>query len=285
MLISTNDDGTLRTWDPETGEELRRSDKFSHTPSSLAFTPDGRTLALGNRDGSITLWDVVEWKERRRFQGHRAVVRSVAFSPDGKLLASGSDDTTILLWDVTDRLREQKPVVTPMTPRAADALWDALGSDDALEVHTSLAPLVEAARQKPSIILDRVLPLFVADDKQIKRLLAELDDDDFEQRERAGHKLRKLEDLAEPALRRALDEKPSPEVRRRVQELLGKLDAPTFTPRQLRFQRAVEILERVGSDEARRSLAVLAKEAPGRWLRDEARASLLRLENEGAAGR
>jgi WD40 repeat protein len=66
---------------------------------SLAFSPDGRTLALGAEDGSIHLWDMPAGRERSILRGHARTVRSVAFSPDGKLLASGSQDGRVVLWD------------------------------------------------------------------------------------------------------------------------------------------------------------------------------------------
>jgi len=68
--------------------------------SSVAFSPDGKTLASGSGE-DIQLWDVATGKEQATLQeGHNGYVRSVAYSPDGKTLASGSDDMTIKLWDV-----------------------------------------------------------------------------------------------------------------------------------------------------------------------------------------
>jgi WD40 repeat protein len=67
----------------------------------LAFSPDGKTLALGDGLGAIRLFDPGDGKELRRLSGHRARVFSIAFSPDGKALASVSEDGSLRLWDST----------------------------------------------------------------------------------------------------------------------------------------------------------------------------------------
>lgn len=75
--------------------------------NAVAFSPDGRTIAVGGVlieltgfKGHIKLWEVDTGKETATFKGHRAEVKSLAFSPDGKTLASASQDGTIKLWDV-----------------------------------------------------------------------------------------------------------------------------------------------------------------------------------------
>jgi WD40 repeat protein len=67
---------------------------------SVAFSPDGKTLASGSYDNTIKLWRVSDGRLMKTLTGHGSSVLSVAFSPDGKTLASGSEDNTIKLWGV-----------------------------------------------------------------------------------------------------------------------------------------------------------------------------------------
>jgi WD40 repeat protein len=70
--------------------------------SSIAFSPDGKTLLAGG-SGSATMWDVSSGKKIHQLV-HSPLgrtVQGVAFSPDGKTVATCADDDTIKLWDAT----------------------------------------------------------------------------------------------------------------------------------------------------------------------------------------
>jgi hypothetical protein len=76
----------------------------SDSVESVVFSPDGKTLASGSGEGIVRLWDVTSGTSITTLKGHVAAVESVVFSPDGKTLATGSDDKTVWLWNVASRL-------------------------------------------------------------------------------------------------------------------------------------------------------------------------------------
>ncbi len=81
---------------------IRESNRFEGHRNgilSIAFSPDGKTIASSSDDNTIKLWDL-DGQELLTLTGHSKRVWSVIFSPDGKTIASGSDDSYIKLWDL-----------------------------------------------------------------------------------------------------------------------------------------------------------------------------------------
>ena len=94
LVASTNMD-TVRIWDVAT-EELRHTLKDSSNGETLAFSPDGKTLAGGGI--AIRLWATETGNALSKLNGHTRLVEAITFSPDGKILASGDASGKIILW-------------------------------------------------------------------------------------------------------------------------------------------------------------------------------------------
>jgi WD40 repeat protein len=66
---------------------------------AVAFSPDGKTAAVGGRERHVALHDVATGKELRRFPGPSNWVTALAFSHDGKFLAASSGDSAVYVWE------------------------------------------------------------------------------------------------------------------------------------------------------------------------------------------
>jgi hypothetical protein len=140
--------------------------------------------------------------------------------------------------------------------------------------------MVAAPGQSVPFVRDRLRTFIGVDPQRISKLIAHLNHDDFMVRERATEELEKLGQLAEQALQKSMVQTSDLEVLRRIERILEKQMAPdvSWSQERLRVLRAINVLEKIGSNDARTILESLAKGAPEEVLMREARASLDRLK-------
>jgi WD40 repeat protein len=84
--------------------------------NSVAFSPDGKTLAGGNGDGKIHIWKILKNKIQslKIFTGHSLAVRSLSFNKNGRILISSSKDKTINIWDLERGENTSDQIVSPL---------------------------------------------------------------------------------------------------------------------------------------------------------------------------
>jgi hypothetical protein len=180
------------------------------------------------------------------------------------------------------------PVYAPpsLTQARLDHLWDDLGGKDPAREYVAVWALAASPGQSVPFLRERMRPADAPDDvtsKKAAKLTAQLDDDDFDVRERATAELARLGKAARPALRAALAGKPSAEARQRIEKLLQPLDEAGLSPEERRLLRAVEALEYAGVPEANKALEALAGGAAGDPLTEHAREALARLAKRAKA--
>jgi len=72
----------------------------SSSVRSVAFAPDGLTLASGSDDKSVRLWQVASGKLLQTFEGHLGKVYAVTFAPNGKYLVAAGAAGRLQFWDI-----------------------------------------------------------------------------------------------------------------------------------------------------------------------------------------
>jgi WD40 repeat protein len=249
----------------------------------LAYSPNGRVLVTGGTDQVLHAWDVATGKELAQLKGHHGAIRTLCFAADGTRLISGSGDTTALIWGASQLCNESCPAATELEARQVAGFWTELAGPDGRKAHTGIWALAQAPEQALPWLREHLKPVADVEPQRLQQLLADLAGDKFAVRQAAVAELEKLGDLAEPDLAKVLAGQPSLELRQRVEQLLGRLSIGQAPPPDtLRAMRVVEVLEQMASAEAREVLAKLAKGAAGARLTREAQASLDRLTRRAA---
>ena len=126
------------------------------------------------------------------------------------------------------------------------------------------------------LLRDRLRPAVALPADELQRLVQDLDSPRFRRREEASRRLAEFGEDAEPTLRQALANKASAEARQRLERILAG-PRPVRSPELLRSLRALQILEAIGDEPARRVLGRLAAGAPASPLTREARGAVERL--------
>ena len=256
----------------ETGREIPLEGTL-RSLRAAAFSRDDKLLAGAGSDGNVTLWESETGQVLAEFRAHEERVNCIAFAPDGRTFATGGGDGSVLLWsparcgsDLPERWRD--PLADDL-----ESMWKAMTAENGADAFSAMRALVASPRKAVPFVRDKLPPPL--DVRRIKQLITQLDDDEFEKREKASQELERLGRDAEQPLRDALAGKVSVEVRRRVEELLENLKGDD-SPRVRCWSRAVFVLENIDTPEALAVLKLLAEGDRVARAAEDARAALKR---------
>jgi RNA polymerase sigma factor (sigma-70 family) len=231
---------TVRLLDSRTGRDLGRAGGPTTAVAGFAFSPTGYSLARAGDDRTVRLYELATGAERFLVEGPGEVA-GLAFTPDGRGLVAAAADGTVVIWDL------------PALARPPAASWDDLVGADAVKAFRAVHALAADAKGSVPLVAER-LHAEANLEKKIARLIDDLDHVRYAVRERATLDLRAIGPEAVPALRAALARTPSGEARQRLEGLL----AVPADPPASGLVRGIEVLEQIGSPEARDVLKVLA---------------------------
>ncbi|MEM7247485.1 MAG: WD40 repeat domain-containing protein, partial [Acidobacteriota bacterium] len=161
-LAAVSDDGFLRTWSVDEGQELLKLQAHAVQAHGLAWSPDGSRIATGGSDRVLRIWDAVTGDELAMLSGHELYAYTLDWSPDGQVLVSGSGDATVRVWDArarSERLqarRERERLRATLLPMVKTAFETRDHVSKVMEGLWSRTDWTETERQ---LALDLVLEL------------------------------------------------------------------------------------------------------------------------------
>jgi WD40 repeat protein len=272
---------SLVFWEAATGKMLQRREGAWTGATALTLSADGKTVAAWKED-EVHLWEFSTGGEYLKVPAGRATrehysnfeegVGSFAFAPDGKTLAVKSD-STVLVWD----LLRPGPGADAASAEELEKAWTRLAVKDAREARGAMEALVRVGDKATEFLAPRLGLSSPLRNEEIESLVGSLASDDIASRDSATSALR--ERATQAQLRGCLERKTPQETSDRLQEILTEWSRPVpERGPEIRFSRAVEVLERVGTAKARELLDTLVATARLVRQQEDARMAASRLE-------
>ncbi len=254
--------------DAVTGQEIHRFREFEHGELQTAvLSADGNLLAAVGRPARPRQDDEGEPEDDAK---------------DAARAEEAEPPYQLLVWDISKWNQRHRQPPAP-SPARLERLWARLAGADGAKAHWAMREFAASPAASVAFLQKHLHP--VRGEGAMPGLVKDLDNPDFQVRERAARALEDLGEMAEPSLRRALRDRPTLEARRRIEPLLKKLEGP-LTPAQLQALRAIDVLEHVATPPGQNLLRQLAGGSPGSYVTQAARESLQRPSTKhGHAGK
>jgi hypothetical protein len=295
MLATAGMGPSIQLWEVASGKERARF-HLAGAPSvmnprfrggnqnlvhALAISADNNILAVGTSSHSVVLWDLRTGQELPPLVGHQAPVHALRFTSGGKQLVSFDEEGLRLVWNARHLARSSDAKLTPLGETDFEELWEDLAEDDAFRTFRAVRYLTADPQRALPLLRRHLQPVPAGDSQRIAQLLADLQKQDPAARRKAMSELRKHGEAALGPLAQLAEQQQG---NRTITIFLAKLEAQYPSADRFRALKAVQVLEQIGSANARQELDKLAKGAAGARLTVEAKAALGRLADRAGKG-
>lgn len=259
--------GSVSLWEVATGQLIRRE-----APGVYQFSPNNRLLLSSNGADNIVLIDLYTGNAVREYKAGAAAI-NFTLAPDGRHLAVAYDDCTVVIWDTAIPPAE----VASKAERLAE-FWADLEAGPAQPAYAAIGALAADPKRALPLLGERLKAAERPDQKTIARRIADLGHDQFAKRQQAERELYLVGTAAQEALAAAREKTPDPEAKVRIERLLKRIDQDRGlpAPAERAHLRAVQVLERIGTAEARALLRRLSEGDAAALRTAAARAALRR---------
>jgi WD40 repeat protein len=282
--VEEADPDRLEVWEAATGREVIGVAVKVPTPAKYALAPAARALVV--TDGqTLRLIDLATGKDRGRRElpppGPAVVpdwftsATALFVMPRGHRALTAHPDGTALVWDLS--AFPPLPLADKHGEPELRLWWDELAGDDASKAYVAGWKLSEApAAEVVAFLRERVRPAGGIDREETRKRIAELDSPVFVTREAATRRLQQMGPAVLPYVRHP-PAGMSAEAVERLETLVRRLSDPVPPAETLRVLRVIAVLERIGTDDARKLIDELARGAADAPETKAARSALGRL--------
>jgi WD40 repeat protein len=158
--------------------------------SALAFSADGKFLAIGAGDRAIHIWNMSSDSELPPLIGHSGAIRALVFTPDGKRLVSFDQDGLKSVWSVTAFEKTAPARLASLSDRDFEELWTNLVEGDAFQTFRAVRHMQTDPRRALALLRQHVQPVPTGDTQRIGQLVADLQSPDAGLRRKAMAEIR-----------------------------------------------------------------------------------------------
>jgi hypothetical protein len=241
--------------------------------TAAALSADRRTLAVSEGWGEgVLLFEMRTGRHRGTLPAEGRYQRGLRFLPDGRLVTAGD---TALVWSV-GLPRVAAAEAGKLEEPELSGAWAALAGASAEKAWSAMVKLARSPASAVPLLREQVRPVPRGTDADLERIFRGLDARRFKEREAAARELDALGAAAVGRVKKRLEQGASEEVTARLKQFLARHDRPERAE-EVRTLRAVEVLEAIGTSEAKGLLEELAKGEASAPLTQEAIQALRRL--------